>query len=207
MNFEHIDRSQKYLDDIIRIIREGIVRKLPQLNNREREGLKTQTLVEEFNRIGTLKKVSSTWIGVQKELEHSKHSKREDIYFYLGDDDSTRIFCLEAKRLPKARTKAEDEYVIAYSTTGSPAGAIQRYKEGIHGLEGVRTYGVIAYIENRSISEWLVQVNEKISKEYKNDTLLILIGDKNEFRSTHFYSKEKIEEKFDMYHFWIDLIE
>ena len=115
----------------------------------------------------------------------------------------TRIFYVEAKRLPKYQSKSEEEYVIGISSTGNPSGGIQRYKLGIHGDYKLRHNGIIAYVGIKSIEEGMVIVNNKITKEYPNDSLLSSTNFANEFISTHNYLNQ--EDSFVMHHFWINL--
>lgn len=203
MYFEHIDYSHKYLEDILSIIRSGILQKRSLLRKKKREGLNTQLLVDTFNLIGTQNIISDTWIGAQKEHEQENNKGKEDIYFYLGDDNYTRIFYVEAKRLPKYKSKIDDEYVIGESTTHRPSGGIQRYKLLNHGSSDLRHNGMIAYIESKSVDDWLLVVNEKIENEYLTDSRLSRSTHPNEFISTHSYND--IEGSFMMHHFWIDL--
>lgn len=204
MYFEHIDHSHKYLQDILCVIREGILRKRMVLCKNKREGLNTQILVETFNIIGTQNIISSTWIGVQKEHEQENGKGKEDIYFHLGDDNHTRVFYVEAKRLPKYKSKNDDEYVTGESTTSRPSGGIQRYKSLSHGSSNLRHNGMIAYVESKSVDNWLLAVNEKIENEYPEDSILSpSTNNLNEFISTHSYND--IEGSFLMHHFWIDL--
>ena len=204
MHFDYIDYSHKYLENVLCIIRQGISQKQATLNKGKREVLNSQSLVEAFNVIGTTRLVCTTWIGVQKEREREDNKGREDIYFYLNDDNYTPIFYVEAKRLPKPQSKSEEEYVIGKSPTGNPSGGIQRYKLGNHGDFKLRHNGIIAYVENKSIEEWRLIVNGKITKEYPNDSLLSSTGFANEFISTHNYLNQ--EDSFVMHHFWINLI-
>ena len=203
MHFDHIDYSHKYLEDVLCIIRQGISKKRATLTRGKREGLNSQTLVEAFNVVGTTGIVCSTWIGVQKEHEREDNKGKEDIYFHLNDDKCTRIFYVEAKRLPKPKSKSEEEYVVGESSTGNPSGGIQRYKLGNHGDYRLRHNGIIAYVENKSIEEWRLIVNGKITKEYPNDSLLSSNSFVNEFISTHNYLNQ--EGSFVMHHFWINL--
>jgi hypothetical protein len=200
MHFDHIDYSHKYLEDILCIIRQGISQKQMPLNKNRREGLNTQPLVQTFNVIGT---TGAIWIGVQKEHERKDNKGREDIYFHLNDDKHTCIFYVETKRLPKPRSKSNEEYVIGKSSTGKPSGGIQRYKLGNHGDYNLRHNGIIAYVESKSVEEWILVVNGKITEEYPNDTLLTSTGFTNEFISTHNYLNR--EGSFVMHHFWINL--
>ncbi len=172
MNFDYIDYSHKYLENILCIIRQGILQKQVALNKGKREILNSQSLVEAFNIIGTTGLVCATWIGVQKEHEREDNKGKEDIYFHLNDDRYTRIFYVEAKRLPKHQSKSKEEYVIGISSTGNPSGGIQRYKLGNHGDCKLRHNGIIAYLESKSIEEWMLKINDKITKEYPNDSLL-----------------------------------
>ena len=203
MHFDHIDYSHKYLKDILSIIMEGIGLRYNILTKNKREGLNTQSLVDAFNSIGTTLVTCNTWIGVQKEHERENSKSREDIYFYLNDDNYTRIFYVEAKRLPKYKTNSEEEYVIGHSTTGNPSGGIQRYKLNTHGDSNLRYNGMIAYVENKSVEDWLNIINCNITRHYPNDVVLTKTNQTYEYTSTHFY--ENKEEMFVMYHFWIDL--
>lgn len=203
MYFEHIDHSHKYLEDILSIIRYGISQKRLSLRKKKREGINTQLLVDAFNLIGTQNIISDTWIGAQKEHEQENSKGKEDIYFYLGDDNYTRIFYVEAKRLPKYKSKNDEEYVIGESSTHKPSGGIQRYKLLSHGGSSLRHNGMIAYIENKSVDDWLLVVNEKIGKEYPTDSKLSCSTNPNEFISTHSYND--IDGSFVMHHFWIDI--
>jgi hypothetical protein len=203
MHFDHIDDSHKYLENILGIIRKGILQKPAVLNKSKREELNTQSLVETFNVIGTTGIVCVTWIGAQKEHEREDSSGKEDIYFYLNDDKHTRIFYVETKRLPKYQSKCKEEYVAGESSTGKPSGGIQRYKLGNHGDYSLRHNGMIAYVENKSIEEWISIVNNRITNEYPNDSLLVPSCFVNEYTSTHGYLKQ--EGSFLMHHFWINL--
>ncbi len=201
MHFDHIDYSHKYLEDVLCIIRQGISKRQITLNKIRREVLNSQSLVETFNVIGTTGAVCTTWIGVQKEHERKDRSGKEDIYFHLNDDNYTRIFYVEAKRLPNHKSKSKEEYVIGKSSTGSPSGGIQRYKLGNHGDYSLRHNGMIAYVENKSIEKWILIVNSRITNEYPNDSLLIPTTFVNEYTSTHNYLN--CEGSFLMHHFWI----
>lgn len=203
MHFDYIDYSYKYLEDILCIIRRGIHQRQNILCRENREALNTQSLVNAFNVIGLTNCVSKTLIGVQKEHERQDNKGREDIYFYLNDDNYTCIFFVEAKRLPKYKTESEEEYIVGESSGGSPSGGIQRYKLGIHGCYNLHHNGIIAYVENKSVVEWLSIVNSKIANEYPSDSALISTDFVNEYNSTHSYLSK--EGTFLMHHFWIDL--
>ena len=203
MHFDNIDYSHKYLEDVLSIIRQGILQRDRELNKNKREVLNSQSLVEVFNVIGTTGVVCTTWIGVQKEHEREDNKGKEDIYFHLNDDSYTRIFYMEAKRLPKHQSKSEDEYIIGKSSTGNPSGGIQRYKLGNHGDYNLHHNGIIAYVENRTINEWLLIINRKITNEYPDDSVMGPTSFANEYISSHNYLNRK--GSFFMYHFWIDL--
>lgn len=203
MQFDYIDYSHKYLEDVLCIIRYGILKNKQRLKKNKREGLKNQPLAEIFNIIGTRCTMSKTWIGVQKEHERKDNKGKEDIYFHLDDDSHTRIFYVEAKRLPKHQSKCGEEYVIGKNTAGNPSGGIQRYKLAIHGDYNLRHNGMIAYVENKSIGEWLLKINNRISVEYPSDSFLIQDKFFNEYTSIHTY--QDLRESFAMHHFWIDL--
>lgn len=52
MQFDYIDHSHKYIDDILYIIRLGLKQRSSVLNRKTREGINTQHLVDAFNVIG-----------------------------------------------------------------------------------------------------------------------------------------------------------
>ena len=200
MQFDNITQYD-YIELVLNIIRQGIVQGMPRLEKHFKESLKSQILTEEFNIIGTS---NPTWIGADKEHIRDKSNKREDIYFYLNDDNRTRIFFIEAKRLPKYQTKTEEEYVIGISSTGVPSGGIQRYKLDDHGTKDIRHNGMIAYVENKSITEWEEIINQSILLYYPEDSSLISSPYKNVYYSIHQYVST--DEHFTMHHFWIDLM-
>ncbi|MCK9163222.1 MAG: hypothetical protein M0O93_02590 [Bacteroidales bacterium] len=203
MKFDNIESSNKYLENILNIIRMGIYQNLQKLKQTQREGLKTQQLVDSFNIIGTTSRFCEEWIGVQKEHERKDSTCQEDIYFYLNDDKHTRIFYAEAKRLPKYKSSSDEEYITGRSSNENPSGGIQRYKLGIHGSYDLKHNGIIAYVENKSIDDWISLINNKLSKEYPNDSLLVQGNNINEYTSNHqFINKEGY---FIMNHFWINL--
>lgn len=204
MHFDNIDYSLKYLENVLSIIRQGILKRKGILNKDKREVLNSQSLVEVFNVIGTTGIVCTTWIGSQKEHEREDNKGKEDIYFHLNDDSYTRIFYMEAKRLPKHRSKSEEEYIIGQSSTGSPSGGIQRYKLGNHGDNNLHHNGIIAYVENKTIGEWLLIINRKITKEYPDDSVMVPTDFENEYISNHSYLNR--DGYFSMHHFWINLI-
>lgn len=203
MQFDHIDHSHKYIHDILYVIRQGLKQRSHVLERKRREGINTESLVDAFNVIGLTDVECKVKIGVQKEHERRDGKGKEDIYFYLNDDEYTRIFYAEAKRLPMSRYKNKEEYVTGQSSTDNPSGGIQRYKLRLHGDGNLKSNGMFAYVENKSIEEWLQIINSKILNEYPDDSPLILTDSVNEYISTHAYEEHK--EYFTMYHFWIDL--
>jgi hypothetical protein len=203
MHFDHIDYSHKYLEDILCIIRQGISNGKAKLNKTKREEFNTQSLVEDFNIIGTTNAPRMTWIAAQKEHEREDNAGKEDIYFHLNDDNHTRIFYSEVKRLPKHKSKSDEEYVIGKSSTNHPSGGIQRYKLGKHGAYNLQHNGMIAFVGNKSVRKWLLIVNDKITKTYPNDSLLIPTDYTDEYASHHDYLNQ--EGSFIMHHFWINL--
>ncbi|GAA0886401.1 hypothetical protein GCM10009120_50000 [Sphingobacterium siyangense subsp. cladoniae] len=105
--------------------------------------------------------------------------------------------------MPKHQSKDKEEYIDGVSSTGNPSGAIQRYKFLKHGEHSLKNNGVIAYVENNSIENWLTLINNKLHKVYPNDSSLIPGVAINEYTSRHLYHES--ESTFEMYHFWINL--
>jgi hypothetical protein len=202
MQFNNISKTTNpYLDNIANIIREGIKIETPKLNINDNENKKNQALTDCFNIIGTQN--PQMWIGVQKE-HIGANAYREDIYFYLNDDLRTRVFYIEAKRLPKQNSTDDEEYVDGKSVTGNPSGGIQRFILGIHGNpENMNNYGMIGYVENKTIADWLLKVNLNIEKNYSASNLLIPIS-AAEFFSKHNFDCH-VQGQFSITHFWIDL--
>ena len=64
---------------------------------------------------------------------------------------------IECKRLPTPKEKDRDEREYVVTATGS-TGGIQRFKFGHHGA-GHRVAAMIAYVQERTFSHWLTQVN------------------------------------------------
>ncbi|WP_346858899.1 hypothetical protein [uncultured Draconibacterium sp.] len=204
MHFDHLPPSHtKYLTDILSIIKDGIATEKERFKKSDRENLKNQQLSDRFNQIGT--KNEKNWIGVSKENENDNSTNREDIYFYLDDDNRTRIFFAEGKRLPKAGSNSEEEYVVGMSSTGKPSGGIQRFKLGLHGEpETMTDYAIIGYIEKDSFSSWQIKINNKLKSEYPADSTLTETPTKeSDYISLHNYLSNS--KKFKLHHFWIDL--
>lgn len=202
MLFDNLPMSPK-LAIVLDIIRKGIGKERENLRIKDSEDIKNQKLTEAFNVIGTQNE--KFWIGACKEHKSSSQA-REDIYFYLNDDNHSRIFYIEVKRLPKAKTVSKEEYVLGISTSGKPSGGIERYKLGIHGEPKRLKYnGIIAYVENKTVPEWVTKINKNIKCHFPDDTCLqanMLF--ENEYISTHLYSCD-MDGHFKMYHFWIEL--
>lgn len=204
MHFDHLPSSHNvYLNQICSIIGRGISLEKNRLQKSTREDIKNQQLAECFNILGT--KNHDNWIGVSKEHEKLENRNREDIYFYLDDDNRTRIFFVEGKRLPKPGTLTNEEYVKGTSTTGNPSGGIERFKLGIHGIPSqMNCYGIIAYVEKNTIDSWLKIINASIQKGFPSDTEL----KEEPHKLSDFFSTHKLYNSpanINIYHFWIDL--
>ena len=200
-NFDYIPIDQnEYLNSILEIIRKGIESEQENINIHDNEDVKNQILMERFLILGTQNE--KNWIGVSKEHVKKDSNRKEDFFFFLKDQNNTRIFFAEAKRLPKFRTLNIEEYV---KSSQGQSGGIQRYKSGAHGDPGnMFDYGLIGYIENKSVNAWLDIINERISIEYPNDSILKPKEDLlNEFTSKHRYEGD-FDGTFRMHHFWLD---
>jgi hypothetical protein len=204
MQFDHLPPTTPYLAIVLDIIRKGIAKEKDNLKRNESEDIKNQKLSDVFNFIGTQNE--KIWIGVNKENKKSILQTREDIYFYLEGDNHPRIFYVEGKRLPKAKTINDEEYVSSNCTSGKTTGGIERYKLGLHGEPKRLKYnGIIAYIENKTVAKWEKIINNSITFHFPEDTILKAEKSfENEYTSMHYYSY-RINDRFIMYHFWIDL--
>ena len=65
---------------------------------------------------------------------------------------------IEAKRLPTAPKKREQEYVTGTNDRGSATGGIQRFKLGLHG-HNVETAAMVGYIQEKPPEHWHVTIN------------------------------------------------
>lgn len=209
MRFQNTPNSHdRYLEIVLGIIRQGIFQKKNKLKNLRREGLKSQELERSFNYFGTSNE--KEWIGCSKEFESEESLAREDIYFYIRDDDGeTPIFFMECKRLPKPRTRRwSHDYVSGVHTNGtSPNGGIERYKKGLHGQpDRLKDNGIIGYVERETVEKWKNQINTDLAKTYSSDGQLVpRIGFENEFESEHEYDCTKATGLLKMHHFLIEI--
>jgi hypothetical protein len=205
MEFDFITSKRNfYINIVLEIISEGVLNVKNKFNVKQNENYKNQKLAEEFNILGTSNE--KVWIG--SSTEHIKKNKntKEDIYFYLNDENNTRVFFVEGKRLPKYGKKDEEEYVCGLSTTGKESGGIQRFKIGNHGEPYPNAqYGIIGYIESQSINFWHNKICVRIKEKWVNDSPLSLKTNcSNSFVSEHNFECG-INGFFTMHHFWIDL--
>lgn len=204
MQFDNLPDSP-YLDIIFNIIRSGILQSLSKLKSSDNESLKNQLLTDAFNYLGTTNE--KVWIGVSKENVSKGKQAREDIYFYLNNENYTRIFFIEGKRLPKYNTQEKEEYVLGTNNSGNSSGGIERFKKGIHGdPSGIFNNGLIAYVENNSFEYWFEKVNETIQGNYNiNEMMKKKVGFNNELISMHQFECNCNSVNFKLHHFWIEL--
>lgn len=207
MVFDNLKPENLYLGFVKDIIRRGIAKEKGNLKLKDNEDLKNQQLAEVFNIIGS----QNEKMPIFSAKEHTRRgtTKREDIYFYLDDDNRTRVFYVEGKRLPKITATAKiphaEEYVAGQHRSGNASGGIERYKLGYHGEPTrLESNALIAYIEKETISKWKKIVDKSIINNYPFDTrLLQKAGRINEFTSSHKYKQS--EKRLIMHHFWIDI--
>jgi len=204
MQFDNLP-ANPYLNIVFDIIRQGIAQSITKMTVSDNEDLKNQLLSDIFNILGT--KNEKLWIGVGKENKSKNKQTREDIYFYLNDNNLTRIFYVEGKRLPKYNTESDEEYVVGTNNFGNPSGGIQRFKQGIHGdPDRIFNYGMIAYVEDHTIDFWFKTVNHNIGFNYSLDEVLFKKENQpNEYISLHHFNCKSKKENFYLHHFWINL--
>lgn len=137
-----------------------------------------------------------------------KGSYKIDIAIYNKASDEI-IFTIEAKVLPtppgtKKNPRAKSEYV--FSNKGEAGAAMQRLRNGFHGLDSNETYlpesGIIAYIKDNDFDFWLKEINqwiidaawnksEQLQKVYFKNTAKLL--------SQH----KRSDSPFTLHHFWV----
>lgn len=209
MQFEHIKKEpNRYLERVLQIMRQGIFEEKGRLKRASKESIKNQQLQQTFDIIG--KREESDFICCSKEYETEKELTREDIYFHLPNAERTIVFFAECKRLPKPKKSKDNshDYVTGLHSNGkSPCGGIERYKLGLHGRPAgkLRDYGVIGYVESRSVKFWEGTINMSLGSRYPKDSLLEpKIGLMDEYVSTHTYDCN-VKGEFKMHHFLINL--
>lgn len=139
-----------------------------------------------------------------------RDSRRIDIAIISKASDDI-IFTIEAKILPtppgtKKSPRAKSEYV--FSNKGEAGAAMQRFRDGVHGLDFNETYlpenGIIAYVKDNDFDFWLKQINqwvldaswsnsEKLEKVFFNTTAKLI--------SKH----NRDESSLILHHFWVKI--
>ncbi len=145
--------------------------------------------------------------------------------FYYNCQD--QLYVIEAKRLP-APTRAGQgdrsrEYVVSdwnncASPTKNRTGGIERFKEGLHGGNFVRS-AMIAFVQQKDAAHWLSQVNSWITDliikaipshkaSWNKDDHLIAVPcspvvGMSDFQSTHVRADKKVP--ITLRHYWLHL--
>jgi hypothetical protein len=201
MEFENA--SSNYLDTVLEIVRNGIRIERPRLGRKSSEPKKNQQLAEQFDMAG---RITDPVICCQKEHQRNSGSGKEDIYFFLPNDERTRIFYCECKRL-NSRLYMEEYVQGTHTGSGNPSGGIQRFILGIHGEpKRLRDNGIIGYVECSTIELWKYHINQRLSVLYsEDDRFEPKVDFQNEFLSKRRYECEDATGEITMHHFLIDL--
>lgn len=137
-----------------------------------------------------------------------KGSYKIDIAIYNKASDEI-IFTIEAKVLPtpagsKKNPRAKSEYV--FSNQGEAGAAMQRFREGFHGLDTnercLPESGIIAYLKDNDFEFWLQEINQWITKAHWNKSELL--------KKIYFKTTAKLLSKHNrngsslvLHHFWV----
>ena len=140
-----------------------------------------------------------------------KGSRKIDIAIYNKASDDI-IFTIEAKVLPtppgnKNFPRAQSEYV--FSNKGEAGAAMQRFREGLHGLDDNEIYlsenGIIAYIKEDDFELWLSKINQWVSDA--------AWGKSEQLKKVYFESTGKLISKhtrngfpLTLHHFWVKVV-
>ncbi len=111
---------------------------------------------------------------IQRQKSIKGHKRRADIGVRINtrDIDMELIYCIEAKKLPTAKSgnDREKEYVLGNY------GGINRFKQNLHGLNDsgdlLSENGVIGYVQADDFTHWHTQINSWINAEWGDNELL-----------------------------------
>jgi hypothetical protein len=146
-------------------------------------------------------------------------------YYY---DCEEQLYIIEAKRLPAPSRAGQGdrsrEYVVSdwnnrNSPTKNRTGGIERFKEGLHGGDFIRS-AMIAFVQHGTSDDWLAKVNSWITELVTSaipchqarwdtdDCLLPISGSSagaglSEFQSKHLRANG--QSHISLHHYWLTL--
>lgn len=140
--------------------------------------------------------------------------KRVDIAFVSLEQGASKskLYTVEAKRLPTGKGKREQEYIYGFSTSDSPSGGIQRFKTGDHGY-GLPESALLSYVEendfiywHKTINSWIANKANELPLDWKEDERLKdLYIDPTEICSTCHSVAYRESDAIELFHLWIKI--
>lgn len=140
-------------------------------------------------------------------------NKRVDMAFVSSEQGSskTKLYTVEAKRLPTGTGKREQEYIYGFDKE-TPTGGIQRFKTGDHGF-GLSKSALLGYVEEKSftywyetINSWIVGKANELPVEWtSNEQLYNLSIDSNQNYSICRSLAYRKSDSIELFHLWIKI--
>jgi hypothetical protein len=143
----------------------------------------------------------------QKKPEQKGHAKRIDIGVHLYTENANMeiIYCMEAKKLPtdKENGNRAKEYVAG------KGGAIERFKNEAHGLDGegalLARNGIIAYVTEHDFQHWFVLINDWITEATWLPTEQLQMNYFNDIGKLTSLHPRSSGANLELTHFWVKL--
>jgi hypothetical protein len=129
----------------------------------------------------------------------------------LRNFQTQSFFQIECKRLPipnVSNTRSEKEYVIGITEN---TGGIERFKNKKHG-EHLEESSLIGFVQNGTIGDWHIRINEWIKIEVENKTTnwtnedyLISVSDSPIFKKYRSLCQREKSSAITIHHFLINI--
>ena len=179
-----------------------------QNNDSVAENWISNLLVRHFN-------ISNNETGGYLPYEFSKNppqadsTKETDIGVYVNTRSAKVIPIIEFEAKRFSETSNNHEYVYG------DRGGIERFKKGEHSAH-LKVCGMFAYVQSRTIEEWLDKANGWLVNQQKNNTnqLVDWLDNEQLFRVSSFqsvgkfkscHSRKKTKDVIFLWHYFIDL--
>lgn len=139
--------------------------------------------------------------------------KRVDIAFVPSENGTSKskLYTVEAKRLPTGTGVREQEYVYGHFTSGSPSGGIQRFKTGDHGY-GLPKSAILGYVEQNDFQHWHTTINNWITDKASelpdwdiSEQIQDLEIDSYQNYSASRSKANRLSDSIDLFHLWIKI--
>ena len=132
----------------------------------------------------------------------------------VGYTEFEQLLPIECKRLPTPKDSRRSDCEYVHGLPGRRTGAIERFKEGLHGPDSAQAL-VIAYVQEETFEHWVAAINGRLSQlaekgtdEGRWDPVEHLVGQVSEdevrlckLESTHRRASNSIQIK----HLWLQM--